>query len=301
MDVHLRPPGVVKTRGVLQHYSIRDLNITPNQFTKRKNGLLLAGKLDVTKIKIGTQFPTHVLHKGRPDSKCLADLERELEELMRLMPPHLKGAPGEIVGRALFKRLQYEGHPITAITRKRNVGYEALEGLQRRKDLSFVYEERIGSKYQVIVENKNCAENAYFASSDWFYKLIDSAIRTKAQPVLMASFLPAKSLRKCQRIGIATHVYGRQFIDSTIASQVKKLYPNIHRELFQFVNVQQPFANYQKIDRRSMRDLEALRDPSWIETAHRQWQMMSPWHRRIADALGARDLGRLDAILDSHA
>lgn len=301
VDVHLWPPGEVEALRMLQFPAIRDLGITANQFTKQKNQLLRQGLLRPTAVKIGTQFPTQVLSKGKPDPKKLKNLTEVLHERAQVMRPERLGAAGEFYCRALFERLKHKGAPIHQITRKRALGYESVQGLPRREDLRFWYTDTQGWEYRVSIENRNRNENTYPTNGEYFATLLQKALRTDSQPALMASYLPPKSVDLCNQLGIAVYVYGRQFVDSRLKSAVKQLYP-LHKEMFQFVYMPQPFANYPLIDKRSRDDLAALRDWSWIETAHDQWVHVKPWIPAIAEALAKNDLSTVDAfLLESYA
>jgi len=300
VDYHLWPPGQVEALRILQHHAIRHFEITANQFTKEKNQLLDCGQLSPTFRKIGTQFPTQVISKGKPNPKKLKELTDILHERAQLLRPQPMGEAGEKYCRALFERLKYNGFPIHTVTQRYALGYERVDGSSTRKDLRFWYRDRKGKEYQVLVENRNRNEYTYPTNGKYFAKLIDSAMHAKAQPVLMASYLPERSLTFCEAIGIAVYVYGRQFLNSRIAKHVKQLYPNnLHKEMFQFVYLKQPFAN--GIDRRSIRDLEIIGDRSWIEDAHTQWLRMKPWISDITKGLVDGDIRTVDALLDAHA
>jgi hypothetical protein len=299
--MHLWPPGQVEVLRILQHHAMRHLGITANQFTKEKNKLLANGQLSPTFVKIGTQFPTQILHKGKANRSKLNRCIEVLHERKRLMPPKQVGDAGEITCRAIFERLKSEGLPISGVTQKKALGYEGVAGLRRRKDLRFWYTDRDGNGFRVQVENRNRNEYTYPTNGDYFATLLETAIQSDSQPVLMASYLPERSLSLCREIGIAVYAYGRQFIDSKIKAAVKQLYPSIHRDLFQFVNLKQPFANYPKIDPRSLHDLDVLRDPSWFENAHKQWSHMQHWIPQIIEAFASGDVYTVDALLDAHA
>jgi hypothetical protein len=302
VNYHLSPPGEVEALRILQHYAIGRFDISANQFTKEKNELLDSGQLCPTPWKIKTQFPTQILSKGKPDSKKLKTLTEILYERAELLRPQQVGAAGEIHCRALFVRLKYEGFPIHSVPQKRRVGYERIEGSHNRKDLQFHYTDRKGKEYQVLVENRNRNEHTYPTNGEYFSKLIDNAFQANLQPVLMASYLPERSITLCEAIGIAVHVYGRQFLDSKIRANVSQLFPKgLYKELFQFVHLPQPFANYPSIDDRSMRDLELIGNRSWIEDAHAQWLNMKPWIPKITEALARGDIRTVDGLLEDYA
>jgi hypothetical protein len=302
VDYHLWPPGSVEACGILQHHTIRDLGITANDFTKGKRDLLGRGRLRPTPVTIGTQWPTQVLSKGKPKQRALEDLTTVLKERHRLLRPEQLGHAGEVYCRALFERLQRCNHfPIRDIPQKLKVGYESVKGLARRPDLRFRYTDRSGSEYWLLVENRNRRENTYPTNGKYFADLIRLALHMKALPILMASYLPDVTIEKCKRLGIATHVYNRQFIDSRLKQKVKKLYPDaLHRELFQFVYYDQPFANYPHIDKRSLHDLDIIGKRSWIENAHKQWVKMKPYMPKIAEAFAKGKLYLVDTLLEDH-
>jgi hypothetical protein len=154
----------------------------------------------------------------------------------------------------------------------------------------------------VLVEVKNTGEHYYIRGKPMlFAKLLNLAIQNDMQPMLMASHLSASAIKFCERIGIAAYAFGRQFVDGEIKAEVKDRYSGIWKTRFQFVNLKHVFANPRYLDPRTVYDLDTLRDPVWIETAHAQWSKMRRWIPQITEALAKGDLYAVNVLLDAHA
>jgi hypothetical protein len=292
-------PGEVIARYDAEYLSVHGLGVTPKQFTSETAKLISDGKIKSESIVIGSQWPTDVFYIDELDRGKLAACSSLLLERKKLLSPGSLGSSGEIYTRALWKSLLHERNlSIWGITPKGELGNEGLIPSRRRVDVRFWFSESSGAEYRVAVETKNVRRTLYRRSATPIIaRLVRIGVENDMQPMLMASFLAENTIDICRRIGIAAYSYQRQFVDSTLREEVKRLFSGVWEAQFQFVNLKRPLANPASLDKRSICDLEALRDQSRIEAAHSQWLRMTPWLPRIADALERGDYAKVDRLL----
>lgn len=295
LDKELWPPGSVRTRRTLEFGAIEALGMKPNTFSNCIRELRLRGDVGFKPITgIGSQWATHLYYQDYADAKQLRDCKSVLVDREQLLRPHLLKAAGEIKTRALFKRAF--GSDISQVPQTRRLGYEELDKVERRADLTFIV--RCDRKHvPCIVEVKNHREHLHSSKGKYIGKLMRQSIKTGSQPIFMASHISPDLARICCAIGVATHSYGRQFIRSADRAETKRLFPRMWKRQFQFVRLDRVFAVESDIDPRSLEDLRAISDPSWLLEAHRQWLKMRSHWAEISEALLINDRAALRRLI----
>lgn len=294
--------GKVVPRCDLEAFSVYKLGFKPHVVTQELSKLVANNVIERERLKVGLQWPTHVYYVGERDAESVEAARKLLEERMKAFPGRRLGVVGEIKARALWKHLQSKAaFPITNVTPKNSVGVQTIESAYRA-DVRFTFLEASGESYRVWVEVKNLRSRLYAKlSMPILAKLIRASDESDSQPFLMASFLAANTVALCERIGVATYSFERQFMDSKWRSEVKRLYPDTWREHFQFVNLARPMANPKYLDERTKADVTTLTDTGIISRAHATWKRTRPIAIRLANALEAANFNDVDELLGAAA